>query len=167
MALNFSDPISETKLSAADSIEEPGPRAEFHDAVATVRFMLGGKAIVTFQSEKTGTHFTYRIRGRGAKGSPVSHFVAVLTRPEHYEYLGCIFHEKVYGHGRKSKIGPEAKSAVAFAWVWSKLSAGHMPVSLEVYHEGRCGRCGRRLTTPRSCESGIGPECEKKMGGGA
>jgi hypothetical protein len=30
---------------------------------------------------------------------------------------------------------------------------------LEVWHEGRCGRCGRALTVPESVERGIGPEC--------
>ena len=27
------------------------------------------------------------------------------------------------------------------------------------WHEGRCGRCGRKLTVPESIEAGYGPEC--------
>jgi hypothetical protein len=34
----------------------------------------------------------------------------------------------------------------------------------EVYHEGRCGRCNRKLTVPESIETGLGPECASKLG---
>lgn len=30
---------------------------------------------------------------------------------------------------------------------------------VEVWHEGSCGRCGRKLTVPSSIETGLGPEC--------
>ena len=35
-----------------------------------------------------------------------------------------------------------------------------VPDNLRVYHEGKCCRCGRTLTTPESIKKGIGPECE-------
>lgn len=40
------------------------------------------------------------------------------------------------------------------------IAGGVIPPSLEVWHEGRCGRCGRALTVPESIASGIGPVCE-------
>lgn len=141
---------------------EPLPRAAFSAAATTVAFMLAGDAHVTFESEKTGVHLTYNVRKAGQSAtatSRVTHFVSVLTAPDHYEYLGCLYEGKVYAHGRRSKIGSDAKSHVAFAWVWKHLSSGRMPGSLAVYHEGRCGKCGRRLTTPESIERGLGPTC--------
>jgi hypothetical protein len=36
---------------------------------------------------------------------------------------------------------------------------GILGATLEFWHEGRCGRCGRRLTVPDSIASGYGPEC--------
>lgn len=140
------------------------PRAELRDPVATVRFMLAGQAYVTFQSEKTGARFTYRIAniesGPAVSRDPVTHFVSVLTSPDRYEYLGCIYQiGRAYRHGLKSKINPDAPSAQAFSWVWRNLIMGRMHVELSIYHEGKCGRCGRRLTTPESIRSGIGPIC--------
>jgi hypothetical protein len=38
-------------------------------------------------------------------------------------------------------------------------------VDLEVWHEGRCGACGRRLTVPESIERGLGPECYGRRNG--
>jgi hypothetical protein len=150
----------------------PGPRAELGTPAATIRFMLAGNAYVTFQSRRTEARFTYRIEAvKNAGGSPggsPSHFVSVLTGPDNsrnYEYLGCIYRNSVYAHGRKSRVFERAISAVAFAWVWRTLSGGLMHPELAMYHEGRCGRCGRRLTTPRSIEIGLGPTCEGKESG--
>jgi hypothetical protein len=150
----------------SDSADDAGPRAELVDPARTVRFMLAGNAHVTFQSLKTSTRFTYRIRvaPNPERGGP-THFVFVLTGPDNqggYDYLGCIFEERNYGHGRKSRIAESAPSAVAFRWVWYRLTAGEMHPELSVYHEGRCGRCGRRLTTPESIETGLGPVCAGK-----
>ncbi len=143
------------------------PRAELRSPEPTVRFMLAGNAHVTFQSLKTGTRFTYRVFVPPSLSdtSRVSHFVHVLTGPDHYEYLGCIYGGRVWRHGVKSRVVERAPSAVAFAWCWRKLTGGRMPETLAVYHEGRCGACGRRLTTPESIESGLGPVCAKKLGG--
>jgi len=33
---------------------------------------------------------------------------------------------------------------------------------LEIWHEGRCGRCNRKLTVPASIALGIGPECGQR-----
>lgn len=116
---------------------------------------------MTFQSERTGTRFTYRIRQaeQGALVSTTIHFVAVLTNPDHYEYIGYIRDGLTYIHGKKSAIASDAPSSMAFRWAWDRLAAGEWPPSLLVWHEGRCGKCGRRLTTPESIETGIGPIC--------
>ena len=178
MSVNFSDPPSgprgpngaeEETMQAVHEAAEAGPqagdpRAAFTAADVTRRFMLGGKAIVTFESQKTGAHFTYQINVK--KGTPGPHFVKVLTRPDTYEFLGTIFEGKVYVHGRKSRISDEAKSNAAFMWAWKKLSGGIMPEGMQVFHEGRCARCARRLTVPSSILSGFGEECLAKMEGG-
>lgn len=145
--------------------DEAGPRAELVYPAHTVAFMLAGNAHVTFQSRETGVRFTYRVEAgkprAGMVGTP-PHFVSVLTGPDNstsYAYLGCIYGRRAYAHGRKSKIATDAPSAVAFAWVWRYLSAGKRHPKLAIYHEGRCGKCNRRLTDPTSIEMGLGPKC--------
>ena len=146
--------------------EAPGPRAELCDPAITVAFMLAGNAHVTFQSRRTDTRFTYRVRAaeRRPGDTRSCHFVAVLTGPDYYEYLGTIFDGRAYAHGRKSRLASDAPSAIAFAWVWKHLSAGQMHPELGVWHEGRCGACGRRLTTVESISSGLGPVCARRLG---
>jgi hypothetical protein len=133
-------------------------------------FMLAGKAVFTVVNESTGNRFTYKVvKARDAKPQG-PWFVKVLCGPDnmrHYKYLGCVWlnhpdQGPVYVHGKKSRISHEADSARAFAWTLRRLAGvGVLPDCIKVYHEGRCGRCGKRLTVPQSIEDGYGPECVK------
>lgn len=147
----------------AETDDAPGPRAELSGPAVTIAFMLAGNAHVTFQSRRTGTRFTYRVRAAKARdGAAPVHFVAVLTGPDNggnYDYLGFIRGGSYIYGGRQSRIASNAPSAVAFSWVWRHLSGGDMHPELAVYHEGRCGRCNRRLTTPESVARGLGETC--------
>lgn len=146
---------------------ESAPRAELLDPAVTVRFMLAGDAYVTFQSRRTSTRFTYHVKladRRPGDDREPPHFVYVLTGPDHYEYLGCIFEGTKFRRTSRSRIREEAQSSVAFAWVWRTLTGGKMHPELAVWHEGRCGVCSRRLTDPTSISSGIGPTCAKRLG---
>ena len=41
----------------------------------------------------------------------------------------------------------------------TQINQGRMPLTLTVFHDGKCGRCGRKLTVPESIQSGLGPVC--------
>lgn len=140
-------------------------RSQITDAGVARAYILAGDARTTLVSRRTGTRYTYEVRAKRAPdggGFATPHFVAVLTGPDNtrdYQFLGSIFDGATYRHGRKSQIAADAPSAKAWAWVWSRLAAGTLPAEVEVWHEGRCGRCGRALTDPASIASGIGPVC--------
>ncbi len=126
------------------------------------QFILGGNARFTLRSRTTGNRFTYRVRVKENENRPPVHFVSVLTGSDNesdYAFLGTIFEGNVFRHSHKSRIGADAQSAKVFAWAFPRLADGTAPEELEVWHEGRCGRCGRVLTVPESVASGFGPEC--------
>jgi hypothetical protein len=121
------------------------------------------------RSAKTGTRFTYRVT---KSEDEQTMFVGVLTGQDNessYSYAGRISRD-VFWLGRKvpreGDVPRDAPSAKAFDWTWRKLVRGEMPEQLEVWHEGRCGRCGRKLTVPESIAAGFGPECAGKVQGG-
>lgn len=59
-----------------------------------------------------------------------------------------------------SPIEYEDMRQKAFRWLWVQLTKGNeLPDKVEVWHEGRCGACGRRLTVPESIAQGLGPVC--------
>jgi Family of unknown function (DUF6011) len=134
-------------------------RAE--DAMA---FVQGGNAIFTVVSTKTGTRFTYKVtemeRGNGF-------LVGVLTGPDNndsYRYMGII-NQYGFKATKNSKIAQDAPSWIAFKWVYWQLSKGQLLDTVEIWHAGRCGRCGLTLTVPSSISSGFGPKCTKIRGG--
>jgi hypothetical protein len=53
---------------------------------------------------------------------------------------------------------------VLFETVMAHLRAKIKMPNLEIWHEGRCGRCGRKLTVPESIHNGYGPECIHLIG---
>jgi hypothetical protein len=130
-------------------------------------FILAGNAILTLESEKTGKHLTFRIRKLEDRDV---WFTSLLTGPDNtsdFTYLGMV---KLEGDTislvltKKSSLTDTSEPVLAFRFLLSWLSAGKMPPRMHVHHEGRCGRCRRRLTVPESIESGFGPECAGRLG---
>lgn len=124
-----------------------------------LKFIFAGKSLVTFLNTKTGNRFTFKVKQ--AKNSNLF-FVSVLTNPETYSYIGTVT-EGVYRHGKKSNITTDAQSVKTFQYVINKLRLNNLPDFVEVWHEGKCGKCGRTLTVPSSIASGLGPECIKSL----
>ena len=135
-------------------------------------FMQAGNATVTLRSAITGARFTFKVQApmddSARNVDSDFRFVKVLTGPDNenaYQYLGYIRGGVFFHGGAKSRINREALSHKVFAWTWQKIAQGTLPEQLEVWHEGRCGRCARKLTVPESIASGFGPECIEKVGG--
>lgn len=138
-------------------------KAELKGREAFERFALAGRAVFTIRSKETGTRFTYRVRA----ASPADRncfFVDYLGGADNendWRFIGSLLPRRnayAFFHSRKAKASADTPVVVAFGWTWSHPDSS----KLEVWHEGRCGRCGRRLTVPESIASGLGPECATK-----
>lgn len=140
-------------------------RAPLTSAADVQRFALAGNARITLRSTKTQARFTYRIRQ--SKDGKVW-FVSLLRGPDNgddYTYIGLIKGDKSFTFSKKLPVGETlSSSAKAFEWFEHQVIANSkMPETLEVWHEGRCGRCARPLTVPESISHGFGPECIKHV----
>lgn len=133
------------------------------DAKDAIEFMLAGNAYMTLRSARTGTRYTFRISQK--KGARVW-FVSTLYGSDNtgdYSYVGMIDDNRHFRVTRKSRFTDESPQVKAFEWALRHLvEKGEVPDQLEVWHEGRCGKCGRLLTVPESIANGIGPECAKR-----
>jgi len=135
-----------------------------------IKYATAGNATLTLKSMKTNTRFTYKIQKPKEinQNSPVKFFVKLLNGPDNqnsFQYMGCIYVNNSYRLGKKSKITDQAQSNIAFNWFWNHVVAQQRlpPNTIEVWHSGSCGRCGRILTVPESISSGFGPECITKV----
>lgn len=146
-------------------------QGQLTDPKSILSFILAGNATVTFRSAKTGTHYTYKIRKADKTGlpggvalsaaAPDSWFVKLLIGADNqssYTYIGMIRNGK-FGPTRASKLDANSVPVKTFTWVIDNLQRGMIPPALEVWHEGRCGKCGRKLTVPESIATGFGPDC--------
>lgn len=124
-----------------------------------LKFIFGGKSFVTCLNTKTDNRFTFKVV-KHKKDSIF--FVNVLTGPDIYTFIGTV-RNGVYKHSPKSNISTESQSVKVFSYIINKLSSNNLPDFIEIYHDGRCGKCGRQLTVPASIETGFGPECVKML----
>lgn len=142
-------------------------------------FVTAGKATFTLEipeafaaMHKTPPHYTYRVRHKEASMRfPEAWFVSLLTGSDNessYTYMGMLNPED--GSVSLTKKSGYVKDTMAvrllersLSRVWAGESDKIEAAGFKLHHCGFCGRCGRTLTVPSSIESGIGPECAKRM----
>jgi hypothetical protein len=155
--------------------------AQITDPTALEPFLLAGRATVTLVSKQTGRRFTFKVEqkrvkpredaetdaeydARKAAAQAGPRFVKVMTGPDnenHYTYVGHIDEQRTFRLDRKSKISAEAPSVSAWQWFWKSLVAKspRLTEQCEVWHDGHCAKCRRKLTVPESIALGLGPVC--------
>ena len=128
-------------------------------------FLLSGMAIVTIEDPISKVRYTYKVTKH--EGGNVRYDVSLLIGPDnHNDYLFiCYFYAGV----RTRMMIPQSlkyrrndiqvkmfDELLKYAMQDQILMSG----ILNVYHSGKCGKCGRLLTVPSSIKAGLGPICE-------
>ncbi len=143
---------------------------KFETAADAKTFILGGSAVFTITSLKTGKHFTFKVKEKKEKelNGPNMRFVNVLAGPDNQSFDDSVYIGFIPSDGSKIVAGkkgkPDAPSFKALEWVLAHLNNDNLPEQVKIQHEGRCCRCNRVLTHPDSIDNGIGPECAKHFG---
>jgi len=125
----------------------------------------------TVVNRSTGEHRTFQIETQpaDAKFAPGQRVLGLLNGPNNeVDYEGFAFVDEAGIHvwHRKEAQDPARWSAyeVYADMLWSlAIENVYSPWAVKGYallEEGRCARCNRTLTTPRSLETGYGPWCE-------
>jgi len=134
-------------------------------------FVLLGKVTLTIELP-SGNHYTYAINGKEANGEhPPAWFVSLLTGPnnEHdFQYIGMLRpNNGEVSLTRASKFNDDTLPVRLIRRVLYRVWRNELDEvrqhGYNVHHSGKCGRCGRKLTTPESIERGIGPDCFNSM----
>lgn len=142
-------------------------------------FMLAGKAEFTFElhpeyakEKNLEKHYTFTVaKHTTTEDNPKDLFFVRLRHLDHKKgvYFGMLNTEegKIY----MTKASTLAQDSLlvrlvnrAFQKLWENDTSGMNSAGFHIHHAGKCGRCGRKLTTPKSIETGLGPECEKMVG---
>jgi len=146
--------------------------------LAIVRNLLqAGRAVLTILNQTTQGRRTYRVvRSKKVEGLfwvSIRGDVDSNDKTERKKWIPvCCWKPQKPDHQAvfTTKFSKVDKTSVAFKgfdWLnkatklWEKDKGASAP-NIQIYHEGRCARCGRALTDPASIKRGLGPECYKK-----
>jgi len=141
-------------------------------------FFAAGKATFTLavpsefvEAHGVKPHYTFKVEHAEANGRwPENWFVKLLSGSDNetdYKTFGMLNPETGQLRlTRKTNLNDESWVVRLLRRVFANVYAG-TPERIEdagfhVHHEGRCGRCGRKLTVPSSVETGLGPVCLAK-----
>lgn len=140
------------------------------------RFVTAGKAFVTISNGR-GEHFTFKIvewKRRDNDSRQTKRFsVAVLVAPDNekdYAPLGILYTSTwtLYPSSRPDAVTSTSKQFKVAEWMFSHIAKEQefsgKSSGYSLRHDGRCGRCALKLTTPESIDTGYGPECASVMG---
>lgn len=136
---------------------------------SALTYILSGKGTATIVGKTTRYTFKFNIPAGDSKKPRDRIFVSLLTGANNendYHYIGFIAGTATFPELAAGRKGNGAHPAFrALAWYLRQLGKPNHGAAeqAEFYHEGVCGRCGRKLTVPESIEQGIGPECIKKI----
>jgi hypothetical protein len=147
---------------------------------AVEEFLFAGNATFTLRSAKTGARFTYKLSVKkgdllsGVAADQVVYFANLLRGPDNtadFAYMGVVRKApaRFFWTAASGKVGRQAPALKALLWALDAMRCRRdvLCSSLEVWHEGRCGACGRKLTVPESIAAGLGPECAGRSPKGA
>ena len=135
-----------------------------------LKFILAGKCEFVLYSTKINDKFEYKLTKKESKNKENEFIYFLNTKVDgEFKYAGVIwFDDKTnefrFGQGAKGQLEGNHLNIRSLLFVLNKLNLGGEPQHCEVYHVGTCGRCGKKLTTPESILTGLGPECCKKVG---
>jgi hypothetical protein len=151
----------------AKVVRTPGPLPTWQ---AVEEFIFAGKATFTLVSVRTGVRFTYKVTKR--KLNPADdtvYFLNLLRGPDNeadYAYMGVLRKDpaRFFWTAASGKAGRLAAAYKALVWFVDAMKCGRAVLgdTLEVWHDGKCACCGRKLTVPESIASGFGPSCASR-----
>ena len=131
------------------------------------RLFFAGRAVLTFFNPATEKHITVHVKqARDKKDRKVRlpiFFVNISLlgdKEQGMVFAGTIFQDTMTYKPAKNLI-PNSQLAQVFNFVLNAVAHPHLlrTKGISLLHEGRCARCGLRLTTPQSIERGLGDDC--------
>jgi hypothetical protein len=111
----------------------------------------------TIRSKKSGKDYTFKISQVPFKDNNYIH-IKVETEYLNFKYMGWYKSGKIIN--KKVEVNTPASQAVS--WFLRQMFSNNfdnLNQSVDIFHLGKCLKCGKTLTDSNSIEVGFGPVC--------
>jgi len=111
----------------------------------------------TIRSKKSGKDYTFKISQVPFKDNNYIH-IKVETEYLNFKYMGWYRDGKIIN--KKLEVDTPASQAVS--WFFRQMFSNNfdnLNQSVDIFHLGKCLKCGKTLTDSNSIEVGFGPVC--------
>lgn len=142
-----------------------------------LQFMTAGKAEFVLHSTKTNQDFKFsltrqesRDQGKESENNEKKYIYFLNYLHGHEKtYAGVVWFKQdtgefMFSTGKNGQMSPKDLEIRSLIFVMNKLYREETVQYLDVFHVGKCGKCGKKLTTPESILTGLGPTCSKNSG---
>lgn len=121
-------------------------------------YLYAGKAEFTILNKDTHNRITLQFK---KKQDADLYFVMVKDGDK--RFAGTIFNKNWFNRGHKSQFAADSKEIKIIQWFVRNQNKLDHYNSVELYHNNRCAKCGKKLTVPESISVGLGAECAKSL----
>ena len=148
------------------------PHGLMTDYSEVFNFIFAGDSTFKLVSRSSGKKMTFRVKQAKPKvdgGEKPNVFFVMAQHDGRMKYIGVIadWTKGQFRTTRGTKIPVNSLEIKAFQWFWGVMRQGwkekQLPETVEFWHSGKCGRCGKQLTDEPSIACGYGPTCRKKL----
>lgn len=122
-------------------------------------YLFGGKAEFTLEQEGT-IQVKYKLLSNENRSCYFVYTECLASKE--VKYQGYIVPRKGKFYRAKQISDDEYNSKAINALGWLIRNCDRLPNIVHVYHNGKCSRCGRKLTDAESLRTGLGPYCRQK-----
>lgn len=114
-------------------------------------------SVITVRSKRTGKDYTFKIKRSKYRNTWYTH-VYVEKEYLRFVHIGTYFKGKIF----KKRVHVNTPASLAIEWVLRNIDRemfDSVRNNVELFHIGKCIKCGKALTDSESIERGLGPVC--------
>ena len=130
----------------------------------TIRnYIYGGRGVVTLKAPSGKQHSYVFAKPKNTDVFPDDVlFVYALHAGVKQFYIGMIEKGK-FRLTHNSRFLPDTEIVRGARYIMRMASEPDLNSKMELWHEGVCAFCGRKLSSEKSLSTGIGPRCRRRL----
>ena len=139
--------------------------SKFMSASDIQHYIQGGHGVCTIENPYSLNKYTYAFRKPVHEEDFAEGVAFVYVKSgRNFMYVGMMEPDMKFRKTRKSKYDTDSPEFKGAKYICDCARIKNFHIRMNIYHEGICGCCGRKLTDPSSIRLGIGPGCRRKLG---